>query len=75
MEWLHQVLLTVLIALVVMWIVKQWVTRPKNLPPGPRGLPFLGVAWTLMTYALKDDTSSQINSIKFCCAMGHVILA
>ncbi|XP_063960842.1 cytochrome P450 2J4-like [Lytechinus pictus] len=37
------VLVTALVALVAAWLVKHLMTSPKNLPPGPSGLPLLGV--------------------------------
>eukprot|EP00057_Strongylocentrotus_purpuratus_P030610 XP_782182.3 PREDICTED: cytochrome P450 2J6 [Strongylocentrotus purpuratus] len=41
-------LLTAVIALVVAWFMKRIINRPRNLPPGPNGLPLLGVALKLI---------------------------
>ncbi|XP_030843486.1 cytochrome P450 2J6 [Strongylocentrotus purpuratus] len=40
-------LLAGVIGLLTAWLVKHLITRPKNLPPGPTGLPLLGVAWQI----------------------------
>nr|XP_054774154.1 cytochrome P450 2J4-like [Lytechinus pictus] len=53
MDWIAQGntrlwLTTAAIALVVMWFVKRIVSRTKNLPPGPTGIPLLGVAWEMI---------------------------
>ena len=38
----HTLLLFTLTFLLVLTAVRQYRTRPKNLPPGPWGLPFVG---------------------------------
>ncbi|XP_063959817.1 cytochrome P450 2J4-like [Lytechinus pictus] len=40
-------LLTFAIALMTAGYMKRFISRPRNLPPGPTGLPFLGVALTI----------------------------
>eukprot|EP00057_Strongylocentrotus_purpuratus_P032936 XP_789442.3 PREDICTED: cytochrome P450 2J6 [Strongylocentrotus purpuratus] len=45
---IYHLLVTALVGLVAVWIVKHLMTRPKNLPPGPTGIPLLGVAFKLI---------------------------
>ena len=45
--------LTVILAsmIVVLFGIYHWTKRPKNFPPGPLGMPFLGVAHKLSSRA------------------------
>jgi len=46
------------------YLVYKLVTRPRNLPPGPRGLPVLGTPWELSDNMQEDGVrlSKKYNS-------------
>ncbi|XP_071489231.1 cytochrome P450 2J4-like [Diadema antillarum] len=44
----RQVIIFGIISLLVAWCVRRYLSRPRNLPPGPSGVPFFGVLFTIM---------------------------
>jgi len=42
-----------IVGLITLYLAFHWFRRPKNFPPGPRGLPLLGVVPWLGNYLQK----------------------
>ncbi|XP_071490170.1 cytochrome P450 2J6-like [Diadema antillarum] len=44
----RQMIVIGIVSLFVAWCVRRYLSRPRNLPPGPSGVPFFGVLFTIM---------------------------